>query len=92
MFPALGQLLLVTGWKTKYSWVDGQRGVPALVPDQGPVQGHYHWDLCQALDNRLSIHSSSSINFMEEIGAPLKVLPILELGYKLPLPLHPPPY
>ena len=45
-----------------------------------------------SLDNRLSIHSSTSINFMEEIGAPLKVPTILELGYKLPLPLHPPPY
>ena len=45
-----------------------------------------------SLDNRLSIHSSTSINFMKEIGAPLKVLTILELGYKLPLPLHPPPY
>ena len=43
-----------------------------------------------SFDNRLSIHSSSIINFMEEIGDPFKVLTILELGYKLPLHLHTP--
>ena len=45
-----------------------------------------------SLDGRTSIHSQCSIDFMESIGAPLKVLSILRLGYKLPLPSTPPPY
>ena len=43
-------------------------------------------------DNRLSIHSNQCIKFMEEMGASLQVLSILKSGYKLPMPVSPPPY